>query len=271
MIVLLSIGQSCKTHVVSNSQSVKSKENSIYIDVLRDIEERGYIRIGTTGDFIPFSYHVGDNKTEYSGIDIQLGKDLASSLGVEAKFVKTSWPTLLDDLVNGLYDISMSGVTIKLERQREGLFSIPYLSSGKAAIARDEDVEKYNSINAINQPGVRVIINPGGTNESFALANFPNAKIIYNENNLTIFQKIVDGKADVMVTDAIETLIQEIIHPELEAINPDQPFNFFEMGYLIPRDHFWKAYVDQWLHIKQKDGSFQETFSQELLRISEMN
>ncbi|MDG2447999.1 MAG: transporter substrate-binding domain-containing protein, partial [Saprospiraceae bacterium] len=166
MIVLLSFGQSCKTHVVSTYQSVKSKENSIYIDVLRDIEERGYIRIGTTGDFIPFSYHVGDNKTEYSGIDIQLGKDLASSLGVEAKFVKTSWPTLLDDLANGLYDISMSGVTIKLERQREGLFSIPYLSSGKAAIARDEDVEKYNSINAINQPGVRVILNPGGTNES---------------------------------------------------------------------------------------------------------
>ena len=63
----------------------------------------------------------------------------------------------------------------KLKSSRNKFFpvSIPYLSSGKAAIARDEDVEKYNSINAINQPGVRVIINPGGTNESFALANFP--------------------------------------------------------------------------------------------------
>lgn len=155
-------------------------------------------------------------------------------------------------------------------RQQKALFSIPLLSSGKAAITRDKNVDKYRTIEAINQAGVRVIVNPGGTNEAFALAHFPNATIIQNEDNLSIFKKIVDGHADLMVTDAIEALIQEMILPELEAVNPDAPFNFFEMGYLLPRDHTFKAYVDQWLNIRQKDGSYQQIFDAELEKIRQL-
>lgn len=120
---------------------------------------------------------------------------------------------------------------------------------------------------AINQPDVRVIVNPGGTNEIFTRANFPNATIIRNEDNISIFQKIVDGEAGVMVTDAIETLVQQMIHPELEAVNPKEPFNFFEKGYLLLRDLIFKAYVDQWVNLRLKDGTYQRIFDGELEKI----
>ena len=233
------------------------------ISVLDKVIEKGIIRVGTTGDFSPFSYQ-SDDIDGYQGIDIELAKDLAESLDVEVQFIRTTWSNLLSDLAADKFDIGMSGITIKLLRQREALFSIPLLSSGKAAITRDENVEKYQTLDAINQAGVRVIVNPGGTNEAFARANFPKATIVENEDNLTIFQKIVDGEADLMVTDAIETLVQQQIHPELEAINPDAPFNFFEMGYLLPRDHTFKAYIDQWLNLRQKDGTYKKIFDAEL-------
>lgn len=51
------------------------------------------------------------------------------------------------------------------------------------------------------------ICNMGGTNDEFARKNFPNATLILNDDNITIFQKIVDGEADVMVTYDIETII----------------------------------------------------------------
>ena len=108
------------------------------------------------------------------------------------------------DLTSNQFDIGMSGITITLNRQKKALFSSPFSSGGKAAIARDEDIDKYRSLESINQKDVRVIVNPGGTNEVFTRENFPQAQIILNDDNLTIFQKIVDGKADVMVTDAIE-------------------------------------------------------------------
>ena len=236
---------------------------------LDDILQKGVLKVGTTGDFKPFSYQLDTKSNIFYGVDIELAKDLTTSLGVKIEFVKTSWPTLLSDLKVGKFDIGMSGITIKLARQQQGLFSIPLLSSGKAAITRDENADRFTSIEAINQEGVRVIVNPGGTNETFATENFPNATIIKNGENLSIFQKIVDGQADLMVTDAVETLIQEQIHPELEAVNPDKPFNFFEMGYLLPRDFVFKAYVDQWLNLRQKDGTFQGIFDGELQKIKE--
>ena len=234
---------------------------------LDDIIKSGVLKVGTTGDFKPFSYQLDTKSDVFYGVDIELAKDLGASLGVKVQFVKTSWPTLLMDLNTGKFDIGMSGITIKLARQQQALFSIPLLSSGKAAITRDENATRFTSIDAINQKGVRVIVNPGGTNEAFARANFPNATIVENGENLSVFQKIVDGEADLMVTDAVETLIQEQIHPELEAVNPDKPFNFFEMGYLLPRDFTFKAYVDQWLNLRQKDGRYQQIFDEELEKI----
>ena len=236
---------------------------------LDDVMKGGVLKVGTTGDFKPFSYQLDTKSNVFYGVDIELAKDLAASLGAKVEFIKTSWPTLLTDLQAGKFDIGMSGITIKLARQQQALFSIPLLSSGKAAITRDENAARFTSIEAINQVGVRVIVNPGGTNEAFARANFPNATIVENGENLSVFQKIVDGQADLMVTDAVETLIQEQIHPELEAVNPDQPFNFFEMGYLLPRDHTFKAYVDQWLNLRQKDGKYQAIFDEALLKIKE--
>lgn len=261
-------------YFVSSSGCVSSKvqhaDDTIrhsHQSLLDQIIARQVLRVGTTGDFMPFSYRDTESSPNFQGVDIELAKDLAQSLQIPVQFVQTSWPDMMSDLQAGKFDICMSGVTIKLQRQRHALFSIPVLASGKAAITRDELVDRFTTIENINQLGVRVIVNPGGTNESFARSHFPNATILLNEDNLSIFQRIVDNDADVMVTDAVETLIQEQLHPELEAVNPDQPFNFFEMGYLLPIDHTFKAYVDQWVNLRQKDGTYQHIFDQELEKI----
>lgn len=228
---------------------------------LEIVLELDVIRIGTTGDYMPFSHAIDD---KYVGLDIELAKDLASSLGVEVEFIHTSWPTLMDDLLADKFDIGMSGISITLERQKLAMFSMPVLSGGKVAISRDEDAERFGALDAINQADVRVIFNPGGTNEQFAREHFPNAQLVLNEDNITIFQKIVDGVADVMVTDAIETVIQQEIHPQLEAANPDAPFSFSQKAFLIKNDLVFKAYIDQWINLRLKDGTFDRMYDQQL-------
>lgn len=252
-------------------QTIKASNSSVNIhtSVLDRIKKSGVIRVGTTGDFSPFSYRLDSIGNAYHGIDIELAKDLGRALNAEVQFVETTWPSLMIDLHANKFDIGMSGITITLARQQNALFSAPLLSSGKAAITRDENTHLYNTIEAINSPGVRVIVNPGGTNESFSRQHFPKATIVENENNLSVFQKIVDGEVDLMVTDATETLVQQLIHPELEAVNPNEPFNFFEMGYLLPIDHTFKAYVDQWINLRLKDGTYQSIFDNELAKIAD--
>ena len=234
--------------------------------ILNTILGRDTINIGTTGDFMPFSYKI-DSSNNYLGIDIAMAKDLAKHLGVNLKFIETTWPTLMTDLMEGKFDVGMSGITITSAREKQALFSIPVYSSGKVAITRDENVSLYNSIESINRKEVKVIFNPGGTNESFARENFPKATLILNEDNITIFQKLIDKQADVMVTDAIETRIQEQIHKELEAVNLNKPFNSFDFGYLIQKDSVFKRLIDEWLLVKKQDSIVEKLLQQEIAKL----
>lgn len=233
--------------------------------LLDDISKAEVIRVGTTGDYGPFSFVSDKTEEPFNGLDIELAKDLAASMNVKVEFVHTTWSTLMDDLIQDKFDVGMSGISINAAREAQAMFSIPLMTDGKAAITRDENVDKFNTIAAINQPHVRVIFNPGGTNEQFARENFTDATLILNDDNITIFQKIVDGAADVMVTDAIETIVQEQVHPELEAVNPTGPFNQTKKGYLFNKDIAFKAYIDNWLKSRLEDGTVANLQEQQIV------
>jgi len=234
--------------------SVLMATSAMGASLLDVIVSRGELRVGMTGDYKPFTYREGD---KWSGIDVDMAKSLAKSLEVKLVIVPATWKNIIDGAVEGKYDIAMGGVSVKLSRQKVGLFSDPYFVTGKTPITRDENVHRFQTLEQIDQPDVTVIVNPGGTNEQFARANLKKAKIIVYDDNVNIFDKIVDGTADLMITDSVETLLQQKLRSELEAVHPDAPFNRFEQAYLMPRDFVWKAYVDQWLHIADLTGEYQ--------------
>ncbi|MFC0338254.1 cyclohexadienyl dehydratase [Kushneria avicenniae] len=223
---------------------------------LDQIIERGTLRVGTTGDYKPFSYRTGDDR--FIGLDPDMAADLAETLGVKLELVPTSWPSLMQDFQNHRFDIAMSGISVNLDRQKNAWFSTPYQRDGKTPIARCDDQSRYQTLEQIDQPGVRVIVNPGGTNERFAREHLHQATIVDYDDNVTIFDQIVQGKADLMMTDAIETRLQANLHPELCAIHPDQPFNFSEKAVLLPKDMDLKLFVDQWLRQLRESGTFDE-------------
>nr|6WUP_A Chain A, Ancestral cyclohexadienyl dehydratase, AncCDT-5 [synthetic construct] len=226
---------------------------------LDEIMQRGTLRVGTTGDYKPFSYRDPDG--QFTGFDIDMAESLAKSLGVKVEFVPTTWPTLMDDFQADKFDIAMGGVSVTPERQKKADFSEPYMTDGKTPIVRCEDADKYQTLEQIDRPDVRVVVNPGGTNERFARAHLKQAQITVYPDNVTIFQEIVAGRADVMMTDAVETRYQQKLHPGLCAVHVDKPFTHSEKAYLLPRgDPAFKAYVDQWLHQAMQSGTYQRIF-----------
>jgi cyclohexadienyl dehydratase len=215
--------------------------------LLDQVIARGVLRVGSTGDYKPFTYLNPETKA-FEGIDIDMAASLAKALGVKLEVVKTSWSTLLPDLVAGKYEVAMGGVSVSLERAKKALFTIPMMVDGKTAIARCAEKDKFATLADIDKPGVRAIVNPGGTNEKYARDNLKQASITVHNDNVTIFDEIVAGKADVMITDASETMLQQKLRPALCAEHPDQPFNFSEKAYMLQRDFALKAFADQWLH-----------------------
>src|SRR4051812_26392397 len=67
---------------------------------LDEILLRGVLRVGTTGDYRPFSSRVGTSET-FVGLDIALAGELAGALGVRLQIVPTTWPALMNDFAAG--------------------------------------------------------------------------------------------------------------------------------------------------------------------------
>lgn len=224
--------------------------------LLDRIVARGVLRVGTTGDYKPFTWRDPDTG-KFEGVDIEQAESLAAALGVKAEFVPTAWPTLAADFSSDRFDIAMGGVSITFDRARKGYFSIPYLREGKTPIARCGETQRFAEIADIDRPEVRVVVNPGGTNERFARAHFRTAPIRVFPDNRAIFEEIAQGRADVMVTDVSETRYQARQRPGvLCPVHPDRPFDFAEKAYWMQRDQPLKAFVDTWLHVSLASGGF---------------
>lgn len=226
-----------------------------------DIVSRGVLRVGTTGDYPPFSYRA-NAASPFVGLDIEMAGRLAQTLGVRLELVPTSWPALMADFHADRFDVAMSGVSITAERQKTALFSVSYLRDGKTPITRCEHQARFQTLAQIDQPGVRVVVNPGGTNERFARAHLRQATLIVWPDNTTIFDRIVSGEADLMITDAIETRLQQRLRPALCAVHPETPFDVSYKAYLLFRDTGWKAAVDGWLQPLLESGEFARRLEQ---------
>ncbi len=202
---------------------------------IKEIKERGVIRVGTAGDYCPMSF-LNPETGKYEGFDADLAEDLAASLGVKVDFIPTSWPTLMADTLAEKFDLAICGITITEARLEKALMSNGYLGNGKTILIRAEDVEKYKTLADINRPDVVVMENPGGTNEKFARANLPDAKIIIHNVNEEIPALIAEGKADVMITEMSEAGYYSKRDKRFAAPLITKPFSSGKIGVLMNRN-----------------------------------
>ena len=235
----------------------QAQEPASHLDT---IQQQGQLRVCTTGDYKPYTFKRPDGGFE--GIDIAMAQTLADSLGVKVEWVQTTWKTLMPDMQAGKCDIGVGGISVTLERQKKAFFSNTLDVDGKIPLVRCADQSKYQTIDQINQPNVRLVEPAGGTNEAFVHAFLPKAQLALHDN-VTIFEQLLDNKADVMITDASEALYQQKLKPGLCAVNPSQFMQYGEKAYLLPRDDIsWKLYVDQWLHLSKVTGKYQKVQSE---------
>jgi cyclohexadienyl dehydratase len=171
---------------------------------LDQIMERQTLRVGTPGDYRPFAMR--NDAGGYEGHDIEVIEKMAADLGLRIEYVATSWSRLMADLHENKFDLAVGGITRNLTRMRQAAMLPGYAPFGKVALVRRAEQDKYQSLVDLNRPEVRVIKNPGGTNEAFVLAQLPQARISTHERNAEIPGLIASGQGDVMITETYEAL-----------------------------------------------------------------
>ena len=232
-------------------------ENNLPLPAIERIRERGVLLVGSTGDYRPLTWR-DPTTSRWEGFGIEIAERLAAELGVRAEFVRTSWTTLTENVRADppLFDLAIGGITVTDARKASMAMSKGYLANGKTILCRAADAGRFRSLADIDRPDIRVMVNPGGLNESFAHAKLPNARLLIHVRNEEIPALVADGQADVMITEIVEAPWYVRNDSRLAAPLIDKPFTHGEIGVLMRQGQDdLLAFVNDALDRMASDGS----------------
>lgn len=213
------------------------------------------LRIGTSGDYAPFSRVAGD---DYVGFDITVARAFAHDHGYEVEWVPFAWPDLARELGAGHFDLAMGGVTVRAERSLRGRFSVPVMESGAvllydvAACAALLDVASP-AVAAFDRPGLRIAVNRGGHLERLARARFAHAELLSVDDNAAVRDLLARHAVEAVVTDTLEAPHWQ---RGLAGVAVAGPWSAdYKAYWLAPRHTALAHELDRWLLAREADGS----------------
>ena len=115
-------------------------------DLLAEIQEEGTLVIGTEGTYPPFTFH--DDSGELTGFDVEIAREVADRLGVEAEFLETQWDAMFAGLDAERFDMVANQVGINEERQESYDFSEPYITSTAVLVVAEgnEEIQSFDDL-----------------------------------------------------------------------------------------------------------------------------
>ena len=153
------------------------------------------ITVATDATFKPFEYM--DDKGNMVGFDIDLMNEIASKAGLNIEWVNVPFDSVLAGLSTCQYDMGIAAISILPERQKDMLFSDPYLDAGLVVV-----VQKSNTtINGLaDLKGKKVAAQLGTTGEIEAQKIEGVIYKPYDTYDLA-FLDLVNGQVDAVIAD----------------------------------------------------------------------
>ena len=176
------------------------------LDAPVEAPSRPALRVGTSGDYPPFSLLSEDGGGEAahdrparSGFDIEVANRLASDLGFDVEFRPFDWPELSGAVAAGNFDLAMSGVTWRPGRAAVGWMSRAVAAGGPCVVSAADAPD----------PPRRVAVNRGGilerwTRDRFGAVGGGVVEVIAVDDNLSLPGRLERDEVDAFVTDSFE-------------------------------------------------------------------
>jgi len=142
-----------------------------------------------------------DSRTQkLVGIDSDLAIELAKDLDVRLKFVKSSFPTLIDDILTNRCDIAMFAIGNTKKREEKLRFTTPHLHSDIYAITTKTN-NKIKKWDDIDKKGIIVVVAKGTYHEPVMKSKLKNAQLVIVDSFKQREYEVRSGRADVFITD----------------------------------------------------------------------
>ncbi|MDO4458905.1 MAG: transporter substrate-binding domain-containing protein [Clostridia bacterium] len=175
---------------------------------LADIIEAGTITIATEGAWSPWTYH-DETSDELTGFDVEMGKEIAARLGVQADFKETTWDAILSGVQSGRFDIACNGVGYTEERAESYNFSEPYIYTKQVLLvgADNEDITSYEDLKG------KTTANSVGSTYA-AVAEEYGATVTNVDTLDQTIELLLQGRIDATINAEVSYLDYINVHPD---------------------------------------------------------
>lgn len=168
---------------------------------LQALISRGEFVLGLDDSFPPLGFRSDSN--EIIGFDIDLGKEVASRLGVKFRAQPINWDAKEQELATGNIDCIWNGLTITDARKKALSFTKPYLKNAQVVV-----VKKNSNIKNLKDLAQKTIGLQAGSSAADAVEDSVEFRksiksIVEFKDNITALNDLEIGGVDAVVMDLV--------------------------------------------------------------------
>ncbi|MCY3793388.1 MAG: transporter substrate-binding domain-containing protein, partial [Gammaproteobacteria bacterium] len=160
--------------------------------LIEHVRFRALLRVGV-GMFEPWV--MCDRSGGLIGYEIDLARRLAEDLGVRVEFVRMNWQYIIPALVDGRFDVIVSGMSITPARSLQVNFSEPYSQFGTAIVANIGLTPGSASAEYFNRADVIFAVRRGTTAEALVKREFPEAMLLSFDTDAEVVDAVTSAAA----------------------------------------------------------------------------
>ncbi|OCA86228.1 transporter substrate-binding domain-containing protein [Pradoshia sp. D12] len=199
------------------------------------IKESGKLKVATSGTLYPASYH--DSETnELTGYDVEVTREVAKRLNLEAEFTEMAFDGMLASINNGQTDIAVNDITATEERREKFSFSEPYKYSFGAAIVRKSDLSGIKDLDSLK--GKKAAGEATTTYMEVAREHGAEEVIYDNATNDQYLRDVSTGRTDIILNDYYTQRLAVAAFPEFDiTVHPNIKYNPSNQAILMKKDN----------------------------------
>ena len=232
---------------------------------LRDIAERGSLRVCYFKDSLPFAFVNASGKLV--GLDVEMAHLLANDLGVKLEFLQVARAEIGERLDAGSCDIAMSGFAVTPERTRQMAFSVSYMDLTMGFVVQDHRRHEFSSREVVRGlEGLRIGVPAHSPYYLRVVQDYlPKAELVPLFSPRKFFSKEIQD-LDALVGAAEVGSAWTLVYPDYTVAVPLPDPMVVPLAYPMPRgEKELIDYVSTWIELKRDDNTIDELFDHWIL------
>lgn len=149
----------------------------------------------TEAGFAPYEYY---ENGKIVGVDIDIAKEIASSLGKELVIKDVAFDSIINEVKTGKADFGAAGISYTSDRAKNVDFSIEYTVSKQVVV-----VSNNSNISLNNLDGYKIAVQLGSVGDTYVTNNFKNSEIVRQKKYLAAIEDLKASKVDAVVMDEL--------------------------------------------------------------------